>query len=675
MTSHRAVRALILALTTLFAACGGDGPPAVSTTQVGSILIDGGSFSIERGNHKTLTATVKDIHGQAITVPLAWRSTDEKVATFAPDGRLTAVDTGLTSVSASSLGVTSGAITVHVVWVGPASVEAYQYTAPIAASPGGIVDSLRVRVKNLDGQPISNARVAFAVTAGNGTVSQSMDTTNALGVATVRWTLGPKLGVNTVAATVVNDDDSPTTWVSNNPVKFTITSYQAISAVAGDGQTAQILDSLPVPPSVKLIDTAGKARVGVPITFEATGNGRVANPIVSTGADGVASPGTWTLGDIPGDQQLIVRVESATLSLHAAATGTPIHYKPVAIIAGGFSTCGLDEGSLVSCMGQEPQVGDGDTAQKSTPTLTAGSVQFKSVVSSLASTVQDHFCGVSSDNAIYCWGGNALSDTTGRLAGLAPTPTRLQSDAVWTQVAAGGAHNCGLTTDQFAYCWGANNYGQLGIRADTAARFAPNPTYGDFKFLSLSAGANHTCGITLDRTTLCWGLNNFGQLGDGTQTNRVAPTLVLGGVAMQTVGTGEAFSCGLSTTGKMYCWGAVEGVGVTTSPHSFDTAPTFTSLTVGSFHSCALTADGTAYCWGNNQFGQLGDSTVTSRRDPTPVAGGMKFKSLSAGVAHTCGITTDGSVACWGLNVAGEQGDKKSALRTTPRFVVLGVTP
>ena len=675
MTSPRAVRSLVLALTALVAACGGDGPPAVSTTQVGSILIDGGSFAIERGNHKSLTATVKDIHGQAITVPLAWRSTDEKVATFAPDGRLTAVDTGLTAVTASSLGVTSGAITVHVVWVGPASIEVYKYTAPVAASPGGIVDSLRVRVKNLQDQPISNARVAFAVTAGNGTVSQSVDTTNSLGVATVRWTLGPKLGVNTATATVVNDDDSPTTWVTNNPVKFTITSYQAMSAVAGDAQTAQILDSLPVAPSVKLVDTLGKPRIGVPITFEATGNGQVAVPIVSTGSDGVASPGTWTLGDIPGDQQLIARVESATLSLHATATGTPIHYKPAAIIAGGFSTCGIDDGSLVSCMGQEPQVGDGDTAQKATPTATAGGIQFKTVVSSIAGSVQNHFCGVSSDSGIYCWGVNALVDTTGRSAGLAQIPTRLQSDLTWTQVVAGGSHNCALTPDQLAYCWGANNDGQLGIRADTTPRFVPTEVYGNFKFLSLSAGATHTCGITLDRTTLCWGQNNFGQVGDGSLSNRVAPTLVLGGVVMQTVGTGEAFSCGLSTTGKVYCWGAVEGVGVSTSPHLYDQAPVFTSLSVGSFHACALTGDGTAYCWGNNQFGQLGDSTVTARPNPTPVAGDMKFKSISAGVAHTCGITTDGSVACWGLNVAGEQGDKKSALRTTPRFVVLGVTP
>jgi alpha-tubulin suppressor-like RCC1 family protein len=88
-----------------------------------------------------------------------------------------------------------------------------------------------------------------------------------------------------------------------------------------------------------------------------------------------------------------------------------------------------------------------------------------------------------------------------------------------------------------------------------------------------------------------------------------------------------------------------------------------------------LTADGSAYCWGNNQFGQLGDSTVVSRSDPTPVAGGLKFTSIAAGVAHTCGKTTDGSVACWGSNLGGELGDRTAAIRLVPHYVVLGVIP
>jgi len=189
--------------------------------------------------------------------------------------------------------------------------------------------------------------------------------------------------------------------------------------------------------------------------------------------------------------------------------------------------------------------------------------------------------------------------------------------------------------------------------------------------------SGHTCGLTLDGTVLCWGNNSFGQLGDGGTTPRLAPTLVAGGVTFQSIDVGDPWSCGLSTAGKVYCWGGLEGFGATPIPHLYtsSTLPTFTSLSVGSFHACALTGDGQAYCWGNNQFGQLGDSSVVSKSAPTAVAGGLHFTSIAAGVAHTCGITSDGSVACWGSNLAGELGDKTAAIRITPRYVVLGVTP
>jgi alpha-tubulin suppressor-like RCC1 family protein len=326
-------------------------------------------------------------------------------------------------------------------------------------------------------------------------------------------------------------------------------------------------------------------------------------------------------------------------------------------------------------MGQEPQVGDGDTLGKFTPTLTSGSVQFKSLSPGRVGNIPTHNCGISVDNAVYCWGANALVDTSGRTANLAKIPTKLASDLVWASVTPGGSHNCGITQDGIAYCWGLNTAGQLGIRSDTAVIFTPAPVYGDFRFQSIAAGASHTCALTLDRTALCWGSNALGQLGDGGNVSRIAPTLVAGGLTYQSIDAGDGWTCGLSTVGKVYCWGAVQGVGATPTPHLYATAPTFTSLTVGGFHACALTADGSAYCWGNNQFGQLGDSSVVSKTDPTPVFGTLRFTSIAAGVAHTCGKTTDGSVACWGSNLGGELGDKSAAIRITPRFVVLGVTP
>jgi len=673
----------IAAFTVGASSCGGDGlaPPDTAKLEVASISIDLGSFPLERGFHRLITATAKDKNGKTLPVPLVWRSSNENVATFEPSGRLTAVDTGLTSVTASSLGVTSAPIGVQVVFASAAKIAPFQWTPPNAASPGAVVnDSIRVVATNRLGGLVSGAIVKFAVTSGAGAVSVTTVLTGQNGVAATKWTLGSALGANSVTATVINDDSVPISWVTDNPSKFAVKTYKAMSVVDGDGQTGQILDGLPVAPSVKLVDSTGKARVGVPLTFTATNGGRVASTVVSTGADGSASPGTWTLGDIPGDQSLIVRVESANLTLKAHGTGTPIHYMPARVVGGGFATCGIGTDDLVSCWGAEPQVGDGDSVIVSLPTPTVGGIHFKTVAGSVtlvtSNTASGHFCGVSTDAAIYCWGVNALVDSASKKL-ITPTPTRLNSDIAWSSVSLGLGHACALNVDHAAFCWGANPKGQLGDR-DTVSTFTPQAVYGGFTFSAIASGSSHTCGLTTDGTALCWGFNGQSQLGDGTTTDRASPTVVGGGVSYQAIGTGDSWSCGLSKSGQAYCWGTLQGLPNNQAPHLYATAPVFTSLSVGGFHACALTADGTAYCWGANQFGQLGDSTQTSRTDPAPVAGGFKFKSISAGFFHTCGQITDGSVMCWGLNSAGELGDKPSVsgpFRVIPRFIVLGVTP
>jgi alpha-tubulin suppressor-like RCC1 family protein len=670
--AKRARRVALVGLALVSASCGSDSPGLVTQQQVGEITVDVPSGStFERGTRVKFNATVSDIHHQVISVPVVWASSAEQVATFDANGVLTAVDTGTAQVVASSLGVSSQPITVTVVWNGAAALATFNWTQPNAATPGAIVsDSIRVIVTNIHGVPVGGARVSFSLTAGGGALSSATVTSSGNGIASTQWTLGPQAGANSLSATVVDTSGQALSFVSNNPVKLTVKSYAALSAVAGNQQSGQILADLPVAPSVKLVDSLGKPRPGVPITFAPTGGGRVAVPTVSTGADGVASPGTWTLGDASGVQNLVARVESATLKLSATGTGTAVHYSPVRIALGGFSTCGLDGVGMATCMGQEPQIGGGDTINKSTPTAVGAAVSLQTIAGGAS-----HFCGVANDKSIYCWGLNALVDTSGKKAGLAAVPTQLPSALAWSQVVTGASHTCALTTSQDAYCWGSNQSGQLGTRGDTTTVFVPTIVSGGFKFSSITSGVNHACALTLSHDALCWGSNQSGQLGDGTTTNRVSPTLVAGGLSFQAIGGGDPWTCGLTTDGRAFCWGSVQGVGNVSTPHSYDTAPVFVSLAVGSGHACALAGDGSAYCWGNNQFGQLGDSTNVNRTDPTPVTGGLKFKSIAAGVAHTCGIVTDGSVACWGSNLTGELGDKSSASRSVPRFVILGVNP
>ena len=126
--------AAVLALATSAAlACGDSGTDPHPTVKVSAVIIDQGSFAIERGYHTPLTATVKNDAGETVPVPVVWRSSVEKVATLDANGRLVALDTGTTIITASTLGVSSQPIAVKVVWQGAAKIE--QYSSPHPARP------------------------------------------------------------------------------------------------------------------------------------------------------------------------------------------------------------------------------------------------------------------------------------------------------------------------------------------------------------------------------------------------------------------------------------------------------------------------------------------------------------------------------------------------------------
>jgi len=118
-------------------------------------------------------------------------------------------------------------------------------------------------------------------------------------------------------------------------------------------------------------------------------------------------------------------------------------------------------------------------------------------------------------------------------------------------------HNCALTRDGQAYCWGQNGNGQLGTGAEGVFSTVPVPVAGGLTFTTISAGGNHTCAVATTGGTYCWGVNQFGELGDGTNANRPSPTLVSGGLGFESVSAGGLHTCGRTKVlGIVYCWGA-----------------------------------------------------------------------------------------------------------------------
>ena len=92
--------------------------------------------------------------------------------------------------------------------------------------------------------------------------------------------------------------------------------------------------------------------------------------------------------------------------------------------------------------------------------------------------------------------------------------------AVTPQIAAGSEYTVALKSDGTRWAWGYNWEGQLGDGTNTD-RLSPVQIGSDTNWLSIAAGGYHTVALKLDGTLWACGFNDHGQLGDGTNTTRI----------------------------------------------------------------------------------------------------------------------------------------------------------
>src|SRR4051812_23745837 len=72
---------------------------------------------------------------------------------------------------------------------------------------------------------------------------------------------------------------------------------------------------------------------------------------------------------------------------------------------------------------------------------------------------------------------------------------------------------------------------------------------------AVSPGFWHSCALLASGTVQCWGDNEFGQLGDLTQTNSNTPVTVRGIGSATAIAVAPDVSCALLASGAVQCWG------------------------------------------------------------------------------------------------------------------------
>lgn len=272
-----------------------------------------------------------------------------------------------------------------------------------------------------------------------------------------------------------------------------------------------------------------------------------------------------------------------------------------AISAGGWHNLALLEDGTVRSWGldNEGQLGDGTVSgnQYQPPAKVVDLERVRTV-----SAGGRHSLALREDGTVWAWGSQDWYQLGNPTWVDLPKPKKvLKLDGVEV-IAAGPWHSLALLKDGTVRSWGANNYGQLGGGATSGNIYQPPVKALDLEGVkAIAAGSHHSLALREDGTVWAWGYNGYGQLGDGTKTDRHRPVQVseLKGI-------------------KAIAAGRLQG---------------------GSHYSLALREDGTVWAWGLNNYGQLGDGTTTSRDRPVKVLELKEVKAIDAGGYHSLAIS------------------------------------
>jgi alpha-tubulin suppressor-like RCC1 family protein len=415
------------------------------------------------------------------------------------------------------------------------------------------------------------------------------------------------------------------------------------------------------------------------------------------------------------------------------------------ISAGGATACALTTAGGVFCWGsnRDGQLGDGSEKITTSSTVPLAVYGLSSGVADV-SVGADSACALTTDGRVLCWGTNtygqlgtgarrtsadvpvpvpglpagikaisvggsracALTPTNGLLCwgvspgdGSPPSPTEnlaypvvdhpvapVGLDTGVAAVAVGGRGTCAVLLDGSLRCWGEDSY-FVGDNSNVPNYVPVTPhTPAGHTYRTLFAGQQGICGVTTTGGADCWGLSNYGQLGDATATygELPEPKSVAGwGSGVSDIGLGDVHSCAV-VRGRVSCLGLGDSGRLGSSRTGNALTPVGIPLLVGpvaaiaasTATTCAVSVAGAVLCWGDGQYGELGTGSIATAYTPASIKAltyppvlkpsRTDFVAVSSGADHSCGLTTGGAALCWGVNKEGQLGDGGVEASDTP---------
>jgi alpha-tubulin suppressor-like RCC1 family protein len=350
-------------------------------------------------------------------------------------------------------------------------------------------------------------------------------------------------------------------------------------------------------------------------------------------------------------------------------------------------------GAFIWGLNSSGQLGDATTVNKSVPVVVIQSgitatqsspVQIGSNSWSAIAAGPTHTMAINSAGGLFTWGLNSSGQIGDNATSIRYTPFRI-GNSTWANVSTGDAFSVAIGSTAGVYVWGLGTSGQLGdgtatskslpvlvLTGDTINRSSP-VQIGASSWTAVSAGAAHTLAIRADSLLWAWGLNNVGQVGDGTATTRSQPQQI-GFSSWTAVSAGASHSVALDITNRMYAWGLGTSGQLGDSTATSKSSPvaigssSWTAVSAGGAHTVAIRSGGTLFTWGLAASGQLGDSTTVNKSSPVQI-GSSSWTAIAAGDSHTVAISGDSALYAWGLNSTYQVGDGTTVNKSSPVLI------
>jgi alpha-tubulin suppressor-like RCC1 family protein len=509
---------------------------------VASVRITSATIVLDVGRTATATATAADANGKPVNPKaVTWTSTAPEIAAVSSQSGLDATVVGIAPGEARLTVVADGKTADAIVRVSRAPVGSVSVSPATPTVNVGSTVQLVAVVKDAAGNVVPDRAVNWS------SANTSIATVSQTGLVTGVAAGGP------IAITVSSEGQSTAASVRVTAAPVALTSVSAGTSHAcaiasngaaycwGDGSYGRLGNGTN---SVIFQKTPGAVQGSLRFETVSAGNGHTC----AVALDGRGY--CWGRNDYG-------QLGNGSTAFSNVPVTVSNDLRFSSISAAERNSCGLTTDGAAYCWGWNwwGQLGNGTQSNSNgfsdVPVAVTGGLKFISL-STLAATV----CGVTEDGALYCWGYNSDGMLGDRTREFSTVPVRVGTGVQFAVVSVGVRHACGISREGSAYCWGLNENGRLGNGRNFGTEPTPVAVSGNIVFTNISAGLTHTCGRGSDGRAYCWGYNGYGQLGDGTRTDRFVPTPVTGPLMVTTAGVsaGTQFSCGAAVD-RILCWG------------------------------------------------------------------------------------------------------------------------